>query len=1338
MKKRRLIQWKIIPIILLLLGEFVPNLAYSSKHSVNPPAATYDPGAIDSTGQVLCEEETGVLIRAIQSLSNASGSNDIHYKWQVSVNGGPFRDISGNHDSPTFIPTRFNTFGSYFIFKRLVQFERNGIWYESRNTYKLVIDRKNRSVSLTDIQASAEDICKEEPVTLTVQGTTNSLNRIHYTWSNGASGATITVRPSTTTIYTVTASVSTGSCMATATQSITIHVYPEFNAGIIASAHDTVCLNSPAPTIEDVRSATGGHGTKSYRWKVNGVLIPGATAATYTPTIELINTPGTYTFSREATDEVCSDWTPSENEYTLVVSNLSVSPVEITAQDALICNRQSALLTASIESQTPTQWQWFAGAGSSMREIEGATSSSFQTPFLTESTTFTVTATTMLSSGNLHCSATGIRAIQVTVLKPDISIGGISAPAHFCYGDRLTLSTSIEEAIGHQFLQWYVGEDMEPVPGSNSTSYETEAMTADQRFTVVATSSLTEGGITCLSSDTQTVNLTVPEPLSLTLTAQNESCEGQDGVLSAAVTGGTPYQLGEEEYFLYSWYRKEDSGDSILIRSNITEINQLRAGSYSVIIKDANECSAWAEKVVTLDNPLNIGREILAKPTICNGGSFSVIPQDGPDGQIPAGTLYSWEAPLVAGVTGTVAGLNQSSIHDENLFYNGSESSVDIPYFITATYGNICSNSTTLVVKVNVSVFGSIHISTTNDTVCPNIGTRTLTANLSDINQDYDLIWTFNGSSDTIHYAAGNTRPSFSVEIPAEECDITYPYTIEIQDAQHCQNSQSGDIVVHIPHWQIATGNQTDTVACYLDAVAPEPPVVVDGCGESLQPQLVGFEPRSTTPILCEGIVTYTYRYTACDNSTQDWTYTYVITDSIAPVLEDCSELNETLTAPNCQFLVPDFESAVLEKASDNCAIQEYVQTPSAGTIITQDTTIEVYVKDLCGNESEHQHITLKVQDVATGMQSRTGYVRCNGGSFQVTPRGEHIPDNTLYIWTVDTSLHVTGQSDQHVPIAAPFSQSLYNSDSVSQTVLYRVTPISNGCPGQGFVIIVDVEPTPQLSIKCPRDTSITLDSHHCNRALTADEIGTPQWTHSLGWDNVILSNDIPNGNVLQEGDNLITWTLTDECGNSQSCEQHIHIALPVCPDAVDYEGNIYPGVLIDCYCWTQRNLESTRYSDGRPINGIYSYYSDLYPNTSENVRIFGRLYDWESVIRDGTVNVNGHIQGICPEGWYLPTAEQYETLYAHGTTVLKSPLYWIDGGGDNSTGFTSLPGGYYDGAIGRYLNLMGEAYYWSTRNVNGAWESAAYSTQHNCLELIEIETRSGLGYSVRCIKEIE
>lgn len=1335
MEKKSFIQRRLFRILILLIGCYAPTLSYS----FNSPATSYQAGAIDTTGQVICQEETGVLIRTIRSTTDASGSNYIRYKWQVSDSGQEFQDISGNHNSPDFLPTRFNSFGHYYIFKRLVQFESNGTWHESAGTYKLIIDLSNQTVTLSEIQASASDICKEELVTLSVRGTTNSLDRIRYTWSNGSSEATITVRPSTTTTYSVTASVSSGNCAASATESIIIHVYPEFHPGIISSAQDTVCLNSPVSPIEDIRSATGGHGVKTYRWKVNGILIDGANEPTYTPETFIISTPGTYTFSREATDGKCSDWTSSENEYTLVVSNLSATSIPILTQDTIICNRQSALLTASIESPSPTQWQWFAGSGSFIQEIEGATSAQYQTPAMTESSSFTVIATTTLSDGNFHCTASGSQTVHVTVLKPNVSIDNIEIPTHICYGNPITLSAHTQgNESGNLTFQWYVGENSVPIPDANSTDFQTEALTGDLFLTVVATNTVTELETTCSTTDTQKVHITVPEPLKLTLTVQNESCDGSDGRIIVEATGGTHFQLGDADYYLYTWYQKNESGDSLLIGSNISEMRYLQAGNYSISVTDANGCTSWSETSLYLDNPLNIQQEILAEPIICNGGSFSIIPQNEIDGDIPSGTLYSWKAPVVEGVTGTNAGINQSSIHDENLFYSGTASSVDIPYLITASYGNICSNSTTLIVKVNVSVYGNTHITTTDDTVCPGIGLLALTVELSAANRDYDLTWTFNGSTSTQHCEAGNTHPTFMVEIPSDECHITYPYNVAIQDSLHCQNSQSGSITVRIPHWQASLDNIIDTVSCPLEAISPIPPTVTDGCGDTLSPQLVGFEPRSSISILCEGIVTYTYRYTACDNTSQDWSYTYIIMDTIAPILEDCSEIGATISSVNCLFEVPNLETAVLGKASDNCVVQEYVQVPPAGTILAQDDSIEVYVKDLCGNESEHQFIVLKVQDVATGMQSRTGYVRCNGDSFHVMPRGQFIPEGTQYTWTVDTSLHVTGQQSQSIPIDAPFSQALYNSDRISQTVLYRVTPITNGCPGEGFVIIVDVEPTPQLTLECPRDTSITFDHQHCERSLTEEEIGTPQWTHSLGWEDVVVSNDVPTDHIFVEGDNIITWTLLDACGNSASCEQHIHIDIPPCPDAVDFEGNIYQGVRIDCYCWTQRNLESTRYSDGEAIPGVYNYTSDVFPNTQDNVNTFGRLYDWESVIREGVDNGHGHVQGICPQGWYLPTAEQYTALQAHNTHALKSPDYWLDGGGDNSTGFTSLPAGYYDGSINRYLNLMGEAYYWSVEKVNGTWRPMSYTIRHQCENLLESDIRNGLGFSVRCIKEID
>lgn len=66
------------------------------------------------------------------------------------------------------------------------------------------------------------------------------------------------------------------------------------------------------------------------------------------------------------------------------------------------------------------------------------------------------------------------------------------------------------------------------------------------------------------------------------------------------------------------------------------------------------------------------------------------------------------------------------------------------------------------------------------------------------------------------------------------------------------------------------------TVAGPAQAVNPGAPAnITDACGRTVVPVLVG----SSTPPACEGQVVWTYRYTACDNTTTaDWTYTYTVT----------------------------------------------------------------------------------------------------------------------------------------------------------------------------------------------------------------------------------------------------------------------------------------------------------------------------------------------------------------------------------------------------------------------------------------------------------------------------
>jgi uncharacterized protein (TIGR02145 family) len=257
--------------------------------------------------------------------------------------------------------------------------------------------------------------------------------------------------------------------------------------------------------------------------------------------------------------------------------------------------------------------------------------------------------------------------------------------------------------------------------------------------------------------------------------------------------------------------------------------------------------------------------------------------------------------------------------------------------------------------------------------------------------------------------------------------------------------------------------------------------------------------------------------------------------------------------------------------------------------------------------------------------------------------------------------------------------------------------------------------------------------------------IGTPTVSHSLSW-SYYLTNNIPFGNVYHEGDNVVTWTVRDEvCGYEETCQQHVYVTFPQCPDAVDCEGNVYHGVRIDCDCWTERNLESKYY--GNPgvceeeIPCAYEYSSPSYPNTAENVAIYGRLYCAAAVLRDSADNGHGHIQGICPKGWYLPTPEKYASLFTHGDYALKTPNYWVSGsGGNNSTGFGWLPAGFYNGSEDRFEGLTTEGYFWSTSIVGGVVKVkvTAFELAYFCDTGIVIDNFEGLGFSVRCIKEKE
>ena len=83
-----------------------------------------------------------------------------------------------------------------------------------------------------------------------------------------------------------------------------------------------------------------------------------------------------------------------------------------------------------------------------------------------------------------------------------------------------------------------------------------------------------------------------------------------------------------------------------------------------------------------------------------------------------------------------------------------------------------------------------------------------------------------------------------------------------------------------------------------------------------------------------------------------------------------------------------------------------------------------------------------------------------------------------------------------------------------------------------------------------------------------------------------------------------------------------------------DYDGNSYNVVYIGGRLWMKENLRTTHYADGTNANYIHVNHDKANDDT------YGLLYDWQTAKGEGRGK-----QGICPDGWYLPSDWEWQQL---------------------------------------------------------------------------------------------
>ena len=215
----------------------------------------------------------------------------------------------------------------------------------------------------------------------------------------------------------------------------------------------------------------------------------------------------------------------------------------------------------------------------------------------------------------------------------------------------------------------------------------------------------------------------------------------------------------------------------------------------------------------------------------------------------------------------------------------------------------------------------------------------------------------------------------------------------------------------------------------------------------------------------------------------------------------------------------------------------------------------------------------------------------------------------------------------------------------------------------------------------------------------------------------------------------------------------------------IDVDGNTYTILKYGTQTWMLENLKTTKYRNGDVIGTSIPANLDLTELTDtkyqwapaaneSNVAIFGRLYTWYAATDS---------RSICPEGWHLPSDDEWtileNTLIASGfnydgsftynklAKAVCSTAYWnissntaAAGNTDypekrNASGFTALPAGFRE-TVGSFTQVGGSTYWWTSSGTIAPFVAMHRGIQSDFLFIYRNGENKRNGFSVRCLRD--
>ena len=443
-----------------------------------------------------------------------------------------------------------------------------------------------------------------------------------YSWTSGESANLINKGAGTYKVIVT----DDWSCVDSA--EITVTEVPELTSSI--SVNNVLCNGG---TGDATIATSGGTGTITYLWD-NGQTTATATsllAGDYSVTATdangcttsqsiTITEPTELTSSISTNNVLCNGGTGDativtsggtgtitylwdNGQTTATATSLLAGDYSVTATDANGCTKSQSItitepteLTSSISGNNVL---CNGGTGDATIAASGGTGT---ITYLWDNGQTTATATSLLA-GDYSVTATDANGCttsqSITITEPIELTSSISANNVLCNGGMGDATITTSGGTGTITYLWDNGQ---------TTATATSLLAGDYSVTATDANGCTTD---------QSLTITEPTALNLTITGNNPVCYQGEGSASIGVSGGT-------SGYAYLW----NNGTTSSINNNLV------AGNYSVTVTDANGCEATES--VDLVEPDSIEINISVNNVLCNGGEGSA------EVTLPTGSGYSY------------------------------------------------------------------------------------------------------------------------------------------------------------------------------------------------------------------------------------------------------------------------------------------------------------------------------------------------------------------------------------------------------------------------------------------------------------------------------------------------------------------------------------------------------------------------------------------------------------------------------------------------------------------------------------------------------------------------